>query len=64
MKSPCIRQCGLNEFNFCEACGMTVRDLRTWGSADDQRKEEIISESRIRTSSVQAMRNKGVRDDE
>ena len=64
MKSPCVRICALNEDNICVGCGMTVRDLRIWRSTDDQTREKIVRESRIRASSMQRVRDEGFHNDE
>jgi predicted Fe-S protein YdhL (DUF1289 family) len=63
MKSPCVRICALNEDNICVGCGMTVRDIRIWRGADDQTREKIVTESRVRLSRMQTLRDEGFPDD-
>jgi predicted Fe-S protein YdhL (DUF1289 family) len=55
--------CGLTREGICQACGMTVRDLRIWRSTDDQTREKIITESRLRLDSMQKLRDEGFVDD-
>lgn len=63
MKSPCVRICSLNEDNVCVGCGMTVRDLRIWRGANDEEKQQIVTESGLRLKRVQALRDEGLSDD-
>jgi len=63
MKSPCVRICSLNQDNVCVGCGMTVRDLRIWGGANDEEKQKIITEGSLRLSRMQALRDEGLSDD-
>jgi predicted Fe-S protein YdhL (DUF1289 family) len=63
IRSPCVRVCSLNQDQICVGCGMTIRDIKIWRSTDDQTREEIIRESRIRASSMQKMRDEGFHDD-
>ncbi len=63
MKSPCVRICSLNEDNVCVGCGMTVRDLRIWRGANDEEKQQIVTESSLRLKSVRALRDEGLSDD-
>ena len=65
IKSPCVRICELNKQAVCVGCGMTVRDLRIWRSADEQTREKIVTESRDRLRGMQILRDEGfLHDDE
>ncbi len=50
--------------NICVGCGRTVREIRIWSSCSDEEKQRIISESRIRASSLQKLRDQGLSDDQ
>ena len=63
IKSPCVRKCGLNKHYYCGACGMTVRDLRVWSNCNEEEKQKIVKESRLRVS-VPPLRDKGFPDRE
>ena len=63
MKSPCVRVCSLNKQSICVGCGMTIKDIRIWRSASDEEKREILRQSSIRASSMQEMRDQGLRND-
>ena len=63
MKSPCVRICALNEEHWCVGCGMTVRDLRIWRSADEEEQKRIVAESSERVR-LQELRNNRLQDDQ
>ncbi|WP_299806699.1 DUF1289 domain-containing protein [uncultured Shewanella sp.] len=40
-QSPCVAQCGLNDEDYCMGCYRHIDEIVGWGSASDERKEQI-----------------------
>ena len=64
IQSPCTRHCGLNTDGICVGCGRTVRELRIWSKCNDEEKKEIVTKSGDRLKSLQALRHKGLYNDD
>lgn len=41
--SPCIRICCLDLQEVCVGCYRTLREIREWHEADEDRKREILA---------------------
>ena len=63
IQSPCIRHCSLNTNGVCLGCFRTTQEISNWRKMNEQEKEEVCSKIRLRASSMQQVRNKGVSDD-
>jgi len=46
--SPCIRNCCLNEEDVCLGCFRHVDEICEWGSATNERRNDILKDSRQR----------------
>ncbi|MDO6693492.1 DUF1289 domain-containing protein [Aliiglaciecola sp. 3_MG-2023] len=46
--SPCIRNCCLDQDDVCVGCYRSLQEILDWGSADDERKVNILMDSEIR----------------
>lgn len=40
-KSPCVRNCCLDEQDVCLGCGRTLDEIKIWSSVDVDRRAEI-----------------------
>jgi predicted Fe-S protein YdhL (DUF1289 family) len=63
IKSPCIKHCNLNTNGVCLGCFRTTQEISNWRNMNEEEKTEVCSKIRLRASSVQQMRDKGVSDD-
>ncbi|MAS82572.1 MAG: DUF1289 domain-containing protein [Legionellales bacterium] len=52
MKSPCIRNCCLNENNICTGCYRTISEIIEWFQANTKRRKTILKMARQRESSI------------
>ena len=52
MKSPCIRNCCLNENNICTGCYRTISEIIEWSQANTKRRKTILKMARQRESSI------------
>lgn len=50
IKSPCIRNCCLNENDVCLGCFRHVDEIIEWGSAEKKRRESILENARKRSA--------------
>jgi len=42
-RSPCVRNCCLDEHDICLGCGRTLEEITEWGGADDTRRRVILA---------------------
>ena len=61
--SPCIQHCNLNTNGVCLGCFRTTQEISNWRNMNEEEKEEVCSKARLRTSSVQRVRDESVSDD-
>ena len=61
--SPCTGHCALNRQQICSGCGRTKSEISNWRNMNEEEKEEVCSKARLRTSSVQRVRDESVSDD-
>lgn len=59
VKSPCTRQCSLNNDNVCVGCGRNVLEIKRWRKSNDEERLKVIQESSERLSRLQEMRDDG-----
>lgn len=43
LKSPCVRNCCLDDEDVCMGCGRTLDEIRSWTSLDDNRRREVLA---------------------
>ncbi|MBV1882596.1 MAG: DUF1289 domain-containing protein [Pseudomonadales bacterium] len=48
LKSPCIRNCCLNEDDICLGCFRSMKEIMQWSAADEETKLHILKESEDR----------------
>ncbi len=48
IKSPCVRNCCLNEQDICLGCFRTLTEITEWGQADDDMRKKILLNGRQR----------------
>ena len=41
--SPCIRNCCLSQEDICLGCFRSLDEILCWGSATDQKKQQILA---------------------
>ena len=63
IKSPCTGHCRVKE-GHCTGCFRTVEEISNWRSMGEQEKREVCFKICNRRSSVQAVRDEGVSNDE
>ncbi len=52
MKSPCVRNCCLNENNICMGCFRTISEIIDWSQADTEKRKTILHMARQREKKV------------
>lgn len=52
VKSPCIRQCGLNENNVCKSCFRTLNEIADWSGATDEEQRQIVKNAAERAKAA------------
>lgn len=60
-KSPCVRNCCLDEEDVCLGCGRTLDEILSWTRYSDSEIEQVLDRSRSRMArrlSKQSARNK------
>jgi len=63
VQSPCTRHCNVRD-GHCTGCFRTIEEITQWRNMDEKEKEEVCSKICSRRSSMQALRNKGISDDD
>ncbi|MDB9752166.1 DUF1289 domain-containing protein [Gammaproteobacteria bacterium] len=52
MKSPCVRNCRLNENNICTGCFRTISEIIEWPQADIEKRKTILHMARQRKKEI------------
>lgn len=47
-KSPCIRQCVLDEDNFCTGCKRTLEEIVAWSTMSANEQRALLEQLRAR----------------
>jgi len=47
LRSPCIANCKLDEFEVCQGCHRTIDEILQWSSADEAKKLKIITRVKL-----------------
>lgn len=42
VKSPCVRNCSLDEQRICRGCFRHLDEIMSWPDADDSRRRDIL----------------------
>ena len=63
VESPCIRHCAINQQQICSGCGRTKSEISNWRTMSEEEKAEVCSKARLRSSSMQQVRDESVSDD-
>jgi predicted Fe-S protein YdhL (DUF1289 family) len=42
IESPCVGKCCLDEKDICLGCSRSLEEIKEWGGASNQRKEQIL----------------------
>ncbi|MEF2524368.1 DUF1289 domain-containing protein [Vibrio mimicus] len=50
-KSPCVRNCCLDDKDICIGCGRTLDEICRWSSATNSGKQELLINSLARVQS-------------
>jgi len=48
VRSPCRRNCCLDERDVCMGCGRSIDEIQRWNEASDTEREEILRSAEIR----------------
>ena len=48
VRSPCRRNCCLDERNVCMGCGRSIDEILRWNEASDTEREEILRSAELR----------------
>lgn len=48
VRSPCRRNCCLDERDVCMGCGRTIGEIQRWNEASDGEREEILRAAELR----------------
>ncbi|TDF41329.1 DUF1289 domain-containing protein [Alteromonadaceae bacterium M269] len=51
VKSPCVRNCCLDNEDVCLGCNRTLDEILAWGNASREEKKQIIENSTRRSAS-------------
>ena len=57
IKSPCIRQCCLDQQDICLGCRRTLQEILDWAAGSNNEKRAIMERAMVRKTE----RNKGVK---
>ena len=52
IKSPCVRNCCLNEQDICLGCHRSLDEIIAWHDSDNSEKEAILNNAKQRTLEV------------
>lgn len=52
MKSPCVRQCTLNENDMCLGCGRMLYEITSWVSFSEQKRAEVMTQCQNRLQAL------------
>jgi predicted Fe-S protein YdhL (DUF1289 family) len=53
-KSPCIRNCCLDDDLVCVGCFRSLEEIKEWGVVDDHRRRTILQNADRRREAVEA----------
>ncbi|WP_333606644.1 DUF1289 domain-containing protein [Arsukibacterium sp.] len=42
VESPCVRNCCLDQADYCLGCGRSYQDILAWHQADNQARQQIL----------------------
>jgi predicted Fe-S protein YdhL (DUF1289 family) len=48
VKSPCVRECCLDNQDICVGCNRSLNEILEWSEASAERKLEILANCRVR----------------
>jgi predicted Fe-S protein YdhL (DUF1289 family) len=48
IKSPCIRNCCLDENNICLGCFRSLQEICDWSNSSDDEKKEVLKKCQQR----------------
>lgn len=48
LKSPCVRNCCLDQQDCCLGCGRLLAEITGWAAASEQQKQQILIVAKIR----------------
>tara|TARA_R110002073_G_scaffold219345_1_gene379656 strand:- start:70 stop:294 length:225 start_codon:yes stop_codon:yes gene_type:complete len=52
MKSPCVRQCTLNENDMCLGCGRMLGEITSWVSFSEQKRADVMTQCQNRLQAL------------
>lgn len=52
LRSPCVRNCCLNNEDVCLGCGRTLVEITAWHTATDDEKRQILVRCRARQAEL------------
>ena len=59
-KSPCIKECRLNENDICKGCKRTIAQITNWWDYTDKQRENIMNnlELKVRLENLESTMDK------
>ena len=48
LKSPCVRNCCLDDEDVCMGCGRTLDEIRSWSTLDEATRREMLVLAEVR----------------
>lgn len=52
VKSPCVRNCCLNEQDICLGCYRSLDEIIAWHDSDNHEKEKILNQAKQRALQI------------
>ncbi|MCE2594096.1 DUF1289 domain-containing protein [Motilimonas cestriensis] len=52
VKSPCVRNCCLNEQDICLGCHRSLDEIIAWHDSNDSEKEKILNQAKQRALQI------------
>lgn len=56
-KSPCVRNCCLDEEDICLGCFRSLEEIMQWSESSEERKEQILGNAQGRRKNKQIKLN-------
>jgi predicted Fe-S protein YdhL (DUF1289 family) len=56
IKSPCRRNCCLNQEDVCLGCGRSIDEITGWQRASNSQRQQILIDSRQRLAELKKQR--------
>ncbi|HET8709818.1 MAG TPA: DUF1289 domain-containing protein [Spongiibacteraceae bacterium] len=53
LANPCVRQCCLDDDEFCLGCGRHLEEILRWHRVSDSERNEILERAATRRSKLQ-----------